>query len=279
MVECNMKIMNYLIKLVKRTPDIRLSVNHVSQNNLLEGRCAVVVGGGSGIGLAISKKILEAGGKVIIVGRNEDKLKSAEKELNLVGECLGIVVCDIMDYEQCINLPSRVSEVSNNQQVDILVNSAGTNGKIRDFLEVSNEEWDIINNTNLKGVFFTTQAFVKEFLEKKQSAHILNICSVTGLKGAVLPYGISKWGEIGFTKGLGKKYASKGIIVNGIAPGATATKMMGYESENDNLFRNVPGMRASIPDEIGNLAVFMCSDMGANMIGEVISYDGGERMI
>jgi len=274
-----MKNINRLLKLISLKPDIRVSVNHVSQNNLLEGRCAVVVGGASGIGLAISKKILEAGGKVVIVGRNKDKLKAAEKELNTVGECLGTVICDVMDYKQCVSLPKMVSDVCNNQQIDILVNSAGTNGTIRDFLMITEEEWDIINNTNLKGVFFTTQAFVKEFLEKKQSAHVLNICSVTGLKGAVLPYGISKWGEVGFTKGIAKKYASKGIIVNGIAPGATATKMMGYESVDGDLFRNVPGMRASIPDEIGNLAVFMCSDMGANMVGEVISYDGGERMM
>ena len=189
------------------------------------------------------------------------------------------MICDVANYGQCIELPQKIHELLGINKIDILVNSAGTNGTTTDFFAVNDREWDTINDINLRGAFFISQAFIKEFIENKQKAHILNICSSTGFKGAILPYGISKWGMVGMTEGLGRKFAKDGIIINGIAPGATATEMMGFKKHEEDLKWVCPSGRVSIPDEIGNLAVFMCSDMGANMVGEVVSYDGGERMI
>ena len=261
-------------------PSIHLEVKHTNDSNLLAGRTAVITGGGSGIGLAIAEKIVMSGGNVVLVGRDEEKLKGAFKRLETSSYKGGIVVCDVRDYRQCIELPEKVLAFPEINQVDIVVNSAGTNGRVKNFFEVDEEEWNLISDTNLKATYFITQSFIRYFIINKQKGHIHNICSVTGMKGSVLPYGISKWGVIGMTEGLGKRFAKDGIIINGIAPGATATAMVGFDEGGEgDLAWIAPSGRYSSSEEIANLAVFMCSDMGDNMVGSVIPYDGGERFI
>ena len=140
------------------------------------------------------------------------------------------------------------------------------------FLDTTEDEYDRIFDINLKGMFFLSKSFVKYFLKKGRRANILNICSTHGFRSALDPYKISKWGTVGFTEGLGKAYDSEKIIVNGIAPGGTATGMIGMDDKGD-LSLPLPSGRASLPSEIANLAVFMLSDMGSNMIGTIVKYD------
>lgn len=255
--------------------DIELNVKYVSQEELLTGKSAVIIGGGSGIGAAIAHRLAEAGCKVVIAGRNEDKLKkvcATAGKKNMEYE-----VWDITDFSQ---MDEHLHELSLRlKKIDILVNSAGilTDADLKvDFHGVTMEDWDRVMDTNLKAVFFLCQKFAAT-MEETGGGHILNIASTEGLHGAKVPYGISKWGIVGLTEGLGKLLAPKGIIVNGIAPGATATGMLGRK-EGNLVLTSLPGGRYSIPQEIANLALFMVSDMGNNMIGEVVRYDAGENL-
>lgn len=264
---------------IKPKQIIKVNVNYVSKTLLLDNRIAVVVGGSSGIGKAIAKSLISSGGQVILVGRNKEKLKRAKEEMR--EQCLGYIVADVSDYHNCIELPTRIQQLlGEEKKVSILVNAAGFLSQkclSLDFLNVEDSDWEKVMNTNIKGMFFLCQSFIKYFLEKGVKAHILNICSTEGLHGAIVPYGISKWGTVGLTKGLGKKFAKDGIIVNGIAPGGTATEMLGFKKNSPLNWGSASG-RVSIPEEIGNLAMFMCSDMGGNMVGEVVVYDGGENL-
>ncbi len=106
--------------------------------------------------------------------------------------------------------------------------------------------------------------------------HIVNISSSSGFEPAVLPYGISKWGVVAVTLGFGRKLAPHGIIVNGVAPGPTATAMAGKADSTDALaYPSIPKQRYGVVEEIANMVVFLASDFGKNIVGETIKVDGG----
>jgi 3-oxoacyl-[acyl-carrier protein] reductase len=133
-------------------------------------------------------------------------------------------------------------------------------------------------NTNLKAVFFMCQNIAKHMLKNNVKGHILNIGSEMGARPACVTYGISKWGVHGLTKGYGKMLAARGIVVNGIAPGAITTDMMNWK-EGDSIYRKShANHRFGFPEEIAKLALFLVSESGNNIIGEVVSCDGGSSL-
>ena len=263
---------------IARYSKVEIYLTQVGETSLLAGRNAVITGGTSGIGLAIADAIVKAGARVLLIGRNENKLNkvlSARAKDKYCG-----MILDISKCEDFAELPQKLTKIMG-ADIDILVNAAGVrwpNSQL-DFLCVDGWTWDYILNTNLKGMYFLSQAFIREWLKKpiRKHRHIVNICSTEGMHGVVTPYGISKWGTIGLTQGIAKKYAFSGIIVNGIAPGGTATAMLDFK-KGSNLQWPVASNRVSLPEEIGELAVFLCSDMGDNMVGSVVVYDGGESL-
>ena len=114
-------------------------------------------------------------------------------------------------------------------------------------------------------------------MSKKIHGHIVNVASIKGFIGEASPYSVSKWGVVGLTKGLGRILAPKDIIVNGIAPGGTLTPMA-HIKDNNMLHLATPSMRLADPNEMANLALFLGSDLGNNIVGEVIVSDGGQRL-
>lgn len=265
--------------IISKCAKIEINLTQVGRNELLVGKNIVVTGGTSGIGQAIADAARKAGARVLIIGRNEEKLKNALAARAADG-FFGIAA-DVSSCETASTLPAMAKDKLG-ADVDIVINAAGVLSpqcRYNEFLSVDEKTWDYVMDTNIKGMFFVCQAFIRDWLEHpdKKRRHILNICSTEGLHGVVVPYGVSKWGTIGLTKGLAKKYASVGIIVNGIAPGGTATQMLGFEKGSD-LRWGVASNRVSLPEEIGELAVFMCSDMGDNMVGSVVTCDGGESL-
>lgn len=264
-------------KYIKGMQKIEVVVNNVTlvQSQLLYGKCAIVTGAGSGIGMAIAKAYIDCGAVVIGLGRNKNKLDNVKVKL---GDKFIVYPCDISDIENISKYFNEILELSPSKRIDILVNAAGAkNGNDERFLHFTSEEYDTVMNTNLKAIFFWSQQIAKYMIENKIRGHIVNVASIKGIIGEASPYSVSKWGCVGFTKGLARILAPHGIVVNGIAPGGTLTPMANIKN-NSMLHLATPSMRLADPNEMANLAVFLGSDLGSNIVGDIIVSDGGQSL-
>lgn len=250
--------------------------------NLLENKRAIVTGGGSGIGFAIAKKMIEEGSDVLITGREEMKLKNACAQL---GNKVAYLVWDVRDVSECEKYIKTASDILGGR-IDILVNNAGVltqNDFDWKFMDITPDEWDAVMDTNCKAVFFLCQNMARHMMQNGETehlvkGHIVNIVSEMGLRPACVPYGISKWGVMGMTKGLGMMLAPQGIVVNGVSPGAITTEMMRWH-EGDSIYREShANKRFGYPEEIASLVVFLASRYGDNIVGEVVLSDGGSSL-
>ena len=249
-------------KFVKRYPVIVKDV----QTNLLKNKNALITGGNSGIGLEIAKKMIEAGANVTIIGRNHDKTISVAKEMNC-----SYIIEDISDTKKLIE---DITEYIKDKRIDILVNSAGVLDK-EPWLAKTPEGFDKVMNTNLKAIYFLCQTIANHMISKNIKGHILNISSSSSMRPSWGPYQLSKRALNGLTLGFAQRLAPNGIVVNGIAPGVTATPMMDGVLEEGNLSYPNPLRRASAPEEIANLAVFLASDLGNSVVGDTVMMTGG----
>ncbi len=257
-----------ILKMIARRRPIVVQPSYVEWSNILEGATAVVIGGGTGIGRAIAEELKKAGCKVIICGRNKYDVVGMDSEIWDVGN-----ISDISNRVDYI--------VRRYGKVDIVVNSQGIlpeSDLIQDFYNIDAADFEKVMKVNLESVFFICQAFCAYFEENGIKGHILNVCSTEGLKGGVVPYGLSKTALVGFTRGLGKRMAGRGITVNGIAPGATATSMLKMKDTEDLRKTYIPSERATLPVEIAKAALFLIGDTGNQMCGEVLVMDGGESL-
>lgn len=258
--------------------DVIANITKLAPNEMLKGRTALITGATSGIGFEIAKSYLEAGAKVIITGRDKDRIQHACSLLksihqNYIVHGIQMNNCDVPIFKEKLEEMLRWKDIN---QIDILVNNAGVlGGDIRDTTET---EYDNIVNTNLKGVFFLSQMIGHYYKEQHIEGNILNIASSSSLRPAASAYTITKWGIRGLTLGLAKILTPYGIIVNGIAPGPTATRMIFKESNTDIAFKNPIG-RCAMPEEIANMAVFLVSNMGRSIVGDIIYMTGGSGLI
>lgn len=266
-----------LMKLLSKCTKKELVKIPVLKNNLLENRVAIVTGGSSGIGLSIAEEFLRSGAEVIITGRNEEKLKKACDKLKEEFDNIFAVQMDLSNIKSLEAGFNDIIGIIGNKKIDILVNNAGISN-FTDFSKVTSEEWDKVIDTNLKGTYFITQKVSEYMIQNNIKGNILNITSSSSIRPALSPYMISKWGEAGFTLGAAKKLIDKGIVVNAIAPGPTATSMLLNEGEGIEHFTN-PSGRHVTSQEIANLAVFLVSDMGKMIVGDTIFMTGGAGVI
>lgn len=257
-----------LINKVNSSPSIQPIIVLKTTEQLLSAKTAIVTGGSSGIGRAIAEKMVNAGAKVYITGRNEDKLKQVAEEIH----CHYIVLdlCNIQEVEK------RLSELFKVEKIDILVNSAGVHGGDT-FGRVTEKCFDDVISTNVKALYFVSQAVSNQMIEKKIKGHILNVSSASSLKPSWTPYEISKRAVDGITLGFAHKLISYGIVVNGIAPGPTATPMMGRSE--DISWPGNPSGRMSTVEEIASLALFMVSGQGDCIVGDTFFITGGSGTI
>ncbi len=246
----------------------------VEKEKLLDGKVALITGGTSGIGLAVAQAFQNAGAKVIITGTNQQKLEIALKKM---GGGKGLLI-DVRDTE---HLPDKVKEAEalfEENRIDILVNSAGVVVK-HDFWGIDEKEYDRIMDTNAKGTFFMSQAVGKAMIEKQIKGHILNVTSSSALRPAWTPYQMSKWAVRGLTLGLADTLLPYGIVVNAIAPGPTATPMLGKTEGSSISEPNNPSKRYAMPEEIASMAVYMVSDAGRMIVGDTVYMTGGSGTI
>lgn len=250
------------------------NIAYPQYGQILRDKRICVTGGSSGIGLAIAKKFAQCGAKVLLIGRNEDRLKAAISE---VGNGALYISWDVCDIQRCPEVLTQI-EKKLGGCLDLLVNNAGV-APSKFWGDVDEDEWNRIYNINLKGMFFLTQNLVENWKKTASVGYrkILNISSQGGFVGATYPYRMAKWDVRGFTEGLGKTLISDGIIVNGIAPGVVKTSMQKFAlTQGDNLYTDQnPAQRICLPEEIAELALYLASDASNFIVGQTIVCDGG----
>ena len=264
-----LKVLNFL-----RTKKIVPLMTPVDIDKVLDGKVALVTGGSSGIGLAIAESFIKSGCRVIVAGTRIEKLNQIQSRFNK--DSLSTMIINVTDIK---SLPSIIEEaVSVYGKIDILVNSAGVH-HIHELEDMSEEEYDKIMDTNVKGTFFMCKAVIGYMRKNKIRGHILNVSSSSALRPAEGPYHMSKWAITGLTKGLARRYYKDGIIVNAIAPGQTATPMLDVDKNEDISNPNSFAGRYAMPEEIATLATLMVSSMGDMIVGDTYYITGGAGVV
>lgn len=243
----------------------------VPSDNMLAGKVALITGGSSGIGFSIAEAFNKAGAKVIIAGRNEQKLADKCKGFE---DRRRYIVMDVLNIERLPGAIEKARGLFSENRIDILVNSAGVVNH-SGFEAISEAEYDLIMDINVKGIFFMSQAMARYMKDYKIHGHILNISSAAALRPAWTPYQMSKWAVRGFTVGLADSLLKYGITVNAIAPGPTATAMMGMDTVDSIDLDSNPLGRYAMPEEIASLAVVLASDIGSLVVGDTLYATGG----
>jgi NAD(P)-dependent dehydrogenase (short-subunit alcohol dehydrogenase family) len=241
-------------------------------------KIAIVTGGGSGLGFAISQKFVENGITTIIAGRDLNKLNTAKEKL---GALCHAKACDVSNLA---SVPAFIQEVINEfGQIDILVNNAGINQK-KEFTEVTDEEFQNIITTNVSAVFTISREVVK-FMLTKNAGCIINISSMAAQYGLpkVIAYSASKTAIDGMTRAMAVELSPKGIRVNAIAPGfiysAMTEKALNSDPERKaKVFGRTPMGHMGEPEDIGNAALYLASDGAKYVTGVILPVDGGNSI-
>lgn len=239
----------------------------------LQGKKALITGASRGIGKAIALTYANEGADVAITARHVDALTPVADEISTMGRKVYPISWDVSDISQ---MDDRLAEVQENLGgLDILVNNAGVVRLPGEHPDPAFEaQWDYIMDINLKGLFFLCQGAAK-LMKEQSSGVIINIASDAGTRGAPHPYGISKWGVVGFTKGLAKELAPHGVRANTIAPGPVATEMMNWHQGDSMECPTLPLGRYALPEEIADVALFLASEESRAVFGQTIVVNSG----
>ncbi|KAA6409520.1 MAG: short-chain dehydrogenase reductase family [Trebouxia sp. A1-2] len=250
--------------------------------NRLEGKVAIVTGGGSGFGEGIAYRFASEGAKVVISDINS---KGGERVAATNPSYISFVEADVTSVPHWDNLVSDT--ISKYGRLDILVNNAGTSYKNKPTLEVTEKEFDMVMNVNVKSIFLGTSAVVKRFLEQKQGGSIINIASVgaTRPRPGLVWYNASKAAVANATKGLAAEYAPHQIRINSICPLLSGTGLFeqftGVEHTPENVQKflsNVPLGRLTEALDVANACLFLASRDSAFITGVNLEVDGGRAI-
>jgi 3-oxoacyl-[acyl-carrier protein] reductase len=240
--------------------------------SMFENKVIIVTGGSRGIGKAIAEKFAEEGAKVVITYKNAVDAEYFE------GKGIKHAMCDAANTAEVqVFIDSVIKEFG---KVDVLVNNAGLT-KDGLLMRMSEADWDIVLNTNAKGVFNFTKAVCRQMISQKQGK-IVNISSVVGITGNAgqSNYSASKAAVIGFTKSIAKELASRNINVNCIAPGYIDTDMTSKLNDNikQGILEAIPLKKIGSGDDIANAVMFLSSSKADYITGQVLCVDGGMVM-
>jgi ketoreductase len=255
---------------------------------MTEQRVAVVTGGTSGIGLAVTRLLANQGHRVFIGARTAENVTTTVKRLREEGLAVDGAACDVREAADIARFVRAAVDAYGT--VDVLVNNAGRSGG-GVTAEIASELWYDVINTNLNSVFLVTrEVLTTGGMRAKERGRIINIASTAGKQGVVLgaPYSASKHGVVGFTKALGNELAPTGITVNAVCPGYVETPMAqrvraGYAeawstSEDAILTKfqaKIPLGRYSTPEEVAGMVGYLASDVAASVTAQAINVCGG----
>src|SRR5450432_771973 len=237
----------------------------------LANQIAVVTGAGRGIGRAIALKFAAEGADVVCVSRTQENSDKVAAEIRALGRKAWAFAVDVSDSAAVTAAAEKI--LADCGKVDILVNNAGVT---RDglLMRMSDEDWDTVLNTNLKGAFFFTKAFFRTFA-KQRAGRIINISSVIGLIGnpGQANYAASKAGLIGFTQSVARELAGRGVTVNAIAPGLIEMDMTSDLNAElkTNMLRQIPLGKFGAAEDIANAALFLASPSAGYVTGQVLT--------
>lgn len=247
----------------------------------LEKRVAIVTGGGTGIGENIALEFAKEGADVVVTSRNFANLEKVTEKIEALGRHSLAIAADVTVKDQIQSMVKKT--VDEFGKIDILVNNAGAVRRVS-LLDMSEEDWAAVIDTNLKGVFLCTQAVAKQMIERKYGK-IINISSVAG-RGSAFPklggYAAAKSGVIQLTKSYALLLGPYGINVNAIAPGVVVTPITYFQRTPDQVQEFINNSKKSAvlgkigsTQDIANLALFLASDDSSFISGETIAIDGG----
>ena len=253
---------------------IKAEVVQGNFNDCLRDKIALITGGGRGIGFYIAKRFAAEGAKVIITGRNEEKLEKSAQE---IGESCEYRVFDITDYT---NGEKLIDELFRKYgRIDCLVNNAGVSFHEKGFLDVDKKGMMEQFQTNFFGGYFLTQYYLKKYIKGGQEkGNVIFMSSERGDANNVIPYGLTKVAVNNFVKGLSKEFYQKGVRVNAIAPGVTTTDMTGKQ-RNDLRVEIANSGRNFVPEEIAEIAVWLASDFSECVSGEIVHTNAGNHLV
>lgn len=242
----------------------------------IKDKVAIVTGANTGLGQAICVAYAKAGAKVLGVARRS--CAETKAKIDAIGGIFNECTADLSSTTPIDNIIKTAIDLYGT--VDILVNNAGII-KRADAVDVTEEDWDSVINVNQKVVFFLSQAFAKVVFAQNKKGKIINIASMLSYQGGIrVPaYCASKSAVIGFTRSLCNEWASKGINVNGIAPGYMVTnnteQIRSDSKRNDAILERIPQGRWGRPDDIAGAAIFLASEASDYINGFTIAVDGG----
>ncbi|MEZ3434891.1 MAG: 3-oxoacyl-[acyl-carrier-protein] reductase [Lachnospiraceae bacterium] len=246
---------------------------------MLKGKAALVTGASRGIGSEIAKRFAAEGAAVIInFNGSKDRAEKVKREIEAAGGAAALYQWDVSDYGACETAMQAI--IKEYGRLDILVNNAGIT---RDglLMKMSEEDFDSVISTNLKGAFHTIRFASRQMLRQK-SGRIINISSVSGIAGNAgqANYAAAKAGLIGLTKTAAKELASRGITVNAIAPGFIDTEMTAGLSDKirEMAAAQIPLGAFGKPEDVAAAAAFLASEEAGYITGQVLHVDGGMVM-
>lgn len=245
----------------------------------LAGKIALITGASRGIGQAVALEMARAGVDIAVnYSGSEAAAQATVDQVKALGRKAIMVKANVADADEVAAMVEAVQAEFGH--IDILVNNAGIT---RDTLlmRMKDSDWDDVININLKGVYLVTKA-VSKLMMKQRSGRIINMSSVVGVTGNAgqANYSASKAGVIGFTKTCAKELASRGILVNAIAPGFIHTDMTDVlpEKVKEATLAAIPLHRMAEPKEVASVAVFLASEYASYITGQVLNVDGGMVM-
>ncbi len=241
---------------------------------MLNGKTAVVTGGGSGIGKATALKLAADGANIVVVHMDpEEKAAAVIEEIEALGVKAKAIRMDVSDFSAVEGMIGDI--VAEFGSIDILINCAGIT-KDGLIARMKEDQFDAVISVNLKGTFNMIRHCTPVFMKQKHGT-IVNVSSVSGLIGnpGQANYSTSKAGVVGLTKSTAKELVSRGVRCNAVAPGFIATDMTANLSKNNKLVDMIPMKRMGTADEVADLIFFLASDASSYITGEIIKVDGG----
>ncbi|HBG61864.1 MAG: 3-oxoacyl-[acyl-carrier-protein] reductase [Omnitrophica WOR_2 bacterium GWF2_38_59] len=241
----------------------------------LKDQVVLITGSARGIGKEIAKTFANEGATVIISDINAASAEATSEEFKKEGFNSSSFACDVTSMKSVEEMINKI--LDNYSRIDILVNNAGIT-KDNLLLRMSENEWDAVLNTNLKGVFCCTKAVTKSMLRAKKGK-IINIASIIGITGNAgqANYSASKAGIIGFTKSIAKEFSSRGITSNAVAPGFIQSDMTDKltDKAREEIFKTIPLGKLGTPKDVANACLFLASSEADYITGQTIVVDGG----